>query len=195
MVLPMLLLIVIAGALRGPQLVEGFRNFAFKGDEVESYGEAFDNSRGFFIQQQMANFRTSPLIGIGFAAPSEQGDLKIKDSGFLGLPSGASIEKGFLPSAVLEEMGLVGGLLTLLIMGVLVRGAVRQPDPALLALVLGGLLINVGEMVFFSPTAAGMYMWLCAGLATLPATTAVEQRYAHRVVYRKPPSHFASQAA
>lgn len=195
LVVPALLVIVTVSALAGPRLVTAFKDFAFKGDEVGSYGEAFENSRGFFIQQQMANFRSSPLIGIGFAAPSESGDLQIKDSGFLGLPSGASVEKGFLPSAVLEETGLVGGTLTLLIFLVVLRGAFQQSDPALYALVLSALLINVGEMVFFSPTAAGMYMWLCIGLGTVRHVPVVEQRYAHRVVYRKPPKRLVSQAA
>ncbi len=186
LMLPVLLAVVVVGALAGPQIVSSLKAFALKGDQVESYDEAFQNSRGFFIQQQMANFRQSPLIGIGFGVPSVSDKLRIKQSGFLGLPSGASVEKGFLPSAVLEEMGLIGGFLVICIILSLLLGAWRQPDPALFALLVAGLLINVGEMIFFSPAAGGMFMWLCFGLAAMPYSDTETSRYAHRVVYRKP---------
>ena len=183
---PMLLMLVLVVAFAGRQVMVSAQEFLAKGDQAENVGQAFEGSRGALINLQMANFRSSPIVGIGFGAPSEQGDLTIKRGGFLGLPTGASVEKGFLPSAVLEEMGVVGAVLLLLIVGSLLRAAWRQPDPALLPLLLGALLINAGEMIFFSPTALGVFMWLAIGLAITPYAPAGVPRYAHRAVYRKP---------
>ncbi len=192
--LPFLVVAITAAGVAGPQLADAFHAFMLKGEQGASVDEAFENSRGAFIEQQMDNWRRSPIIGIGFGAPSTNDDLRIKDSGFLGLPSGASVEKGFLPSAVLEEMGLVGGFLVLIITLTLLVRTFHQPDPALIALFLGGLLINVGEMIFFSPAAGGMFMWMCIGLATTYPIAGEDALQRQRVVHRKPTSHFASRS-
>ena len=189
LVVPVLFLTLVAAGLFGKRIVESTQAFLSKGKtEVNTVGSALDDSRGFLIDQQMANFRSSPLIGIGFGAPSDPEDLDVERSGFLNLPSGASVEKGFLPSAVLEEMGLVGAALVILLIGALLHAAWRQADPALLALLLGALLINAGEMIFFSPTALGAFLWLSAGLATTRYEAPSEARYAHRSVYVRPTS-------
>ena len=183
---PALVVCVLVWAFAGKQILISAQEFLQKGDTAENVGEAFEGSRGFLIDLQMANFRSSPIAGIGFGAPSEAGNLTVKQGGFLGLPTGASVEKGFLPSAVLEEMGVVGAALLLLIVGALLRAVWMQPDPTMFPLLLGGLLINAGEMIFFSPTALGAFMWLSIGMAITPYAPAGAPRYAHRAIYRKP---------
>ena len=190
MIIPVLIAVVTVGVLAGPRLVERFKAFALKDDVEEgvTYGEAFEGSRGFLIDQQMANFYRSPIFGIGFGVPSDPENLWIRESGFLGIPAGASVEKGFIASTVVEEMGVVGAVIISLLLLSMLVAVWHQPDPALMALLLSNLFINIGEMIFFSPGALGMYMWMAVGMATMPYIETTSQRYGHRVVYRKPTS-------
>ena len=145
-------------------------NFTFKGSRSASMAEAFHASRGFLIMRSFSNFLDQPLTGIGFGVASDPDSFVVRRNALTGLPLGASIEKGFLPAAVLEEVGIIGTgifliFLTSLLYPTLRRGA--KISSAVLA--MSALFMNFGESVFFSPGGMGLWMWLLIGAARVMA--------------------------
>jgi hypothetical protein len=84
---------------------------------------------------------------------------------FYGIPISAPVEKGFLPTAILQEGGVLGGGLLTLIIALLSRRAWRNTDLRWRAMFVACLAINAGECVFMSPGGIGMFDWLLLGLA------------------------------
>ncbi len=121
--------------------------------------------RTAMVQRQMTNFQAQPLTGIGFGVPSNVDDWVSLSTGFLGIPTGFPVEKGFLPSAVLEETGLIGASLLIVLLFTLLWPALQKASGPYLAILLACLLANTGEMVFFSFGGAGLYYWLLIGLS------------------------------
>ncbi len=145
-------------------------NFTFKGSSSASMAEAFYASRGFLIMRSFSNFLDQPLTGIGFGVASDPDSYVVRRNALTGLPLGAPIEKGFLPAAVLEEIGITGTgifliFLTSLLYPTLRRGA--KISSAVLA--MSALFMNFGESVFFSPGGMGLWMWLLIGAARVMA--------------------------
>jgi len=123
--------------------------------------ESLESSRGGLIAQQIENFEASPLVGIGFGVPSEIGS----GPRTLGLPSTDSVrnEKGVVVTAVLEETGIIGIVLFVIFLWRIAgRYLANAPVPPLAA-TWSAFLINMGEMVFFSPGSVGVLVWLLIG--------------------------------
>ena len=129
------------------------------------FNELFNQSRGGLAVSSMDNFRSHPLLGIGLGVPSDapSGESMIQIKYISGIPVGASVEKGFLPSAILEEMGAIGMALTLLILLVLFR-KVRQASFFTLWIVAAALFINIGEAVLYSLGGPGFFVWMIFAL-------------------------------
>ena len=140
--------------------------FIQKRTQTAALNEAFEESRGFLIEASMANFREYPILGIGFGVPSdfESGGFGTTET-VMGLPVSATVEKGFLPSAVLEETGLFGALFTILILSLFIRKQIKKGDLFILWLILSSLLVNVGEAVLFSFGGTGLFVWLMLGFS------------------------------
>ena len=155
--------------LYGPQMIDTATRFLLKDDKgtgkIETLDASFQDSRGFLINQQMENFKNSPITGIGFGVPSLPEKLRIETEGFLELPASASTEKGFMPSAVLEETGIVGAFLVIVFLAALIRSIYRHASITGFILLVACLLVNFGEMVFFSLGGVGLYYWLMIGLS------------------------------
>lgn len=162
---------VTSGKLR--QIVT---EYAFKGTQTEvrgDVGDAFYESRGGGIVTEWRNFLQQPFTGNGFGV-YPNGKFPSGVVRFHGIPISAPIEKGFLPTAVLEEDGLWGGILLTLIIVWLGRYAWRNADLRWRAMYVACLTINVGECVFLSPGGIGLFDWLLVGLAA----TAYRSAYA-----------------
>lgn len=110
------------------------------------------------------NFVERPLTGIGFGVPSETYSSVVPGSEVFGISVEAPVEKSFMPTALLEETGLVGSTLFLVFLLVLVSPILRYGGVANTMLFFTALFVNVGEMVFFS-VGGGVYFWLCMSLA------------------------------
>src|SRR5262249_33043058 len=82
-----------------------------------------------------------------------------------GLPLSAPVEKGFLPTAVLEETGIFGAIFFALFLFSAMRLVVRRGDIVLAWIFFTCLFVNVGEMIFFSAGGLGLYIWLLMGWA------------------------------
>src|SRR5690606_26196878 len=101
--------------------------------------------------------------GIGFGISSDPLDMKVQRDPVLGLPTGAVIEKGVLPLAVLEEVGIVGFFLVAgWLFMLLRRGAIRGGMPAV-AVCITARLVNMGVSVLFSPGGLGLLVLLLIG--------------------------------
>jgi len=122
------------------------------------------NSRGFLIERSWKNFKEHPLIGIGFGVASDKEKFIIKESKNINIPLGASTEKGFLITALLEEVGIIGTLLFLIFFIELAKPIIKYGDLPSAWLFWSAFFISFGEMVFFSPGGLGMHVWLCFGL-------------------------------
>ncbi len=81
--------------------------------------------------------------------------MEISRDPFLGLPIGASVEKGVMPLAVLEEVGIPGFMLAMFWLWIVLRRSARG-GMAPLVIVLTILLINLGESTLFSPGGIGL---------------------------------------
>jgi hypothetical protein len=130
--------------------------------------EAYKDSRGNLIEAMWDNIKVTPMVGIGFGVASIPSAMEVTRDPILGLPTGASIEKGVMPIAVLEELGIPGFVLFCGWIGMLIRRA-GQHGVKELALVATLLLFNFGESTLFSPSGFGMIeLIVLAWAATRP---------------------------
>ncbi|MEX0732967.1 MAG: O-antigen ligase family protein [Aquisalimonadaceae bacterium] len=158
------------GAFQWSTIKESAVEFVMKDRQDYTVEEAFYGSRGFLIERSMNNFRENPLLGIGFGVASDPGAFRIRHDPLLGLPVGASVEKGFTVTAVLEEVGLIGFVFFLFMIAALLK-PIFVPKRAFpeLALALGAFLVNLGEGVFFAIGGIGLLIWLVIGAAQVMA--------------------------
>jgi hypothetical protein len=140
--------------------------YAFKGTEKENrdLGGAFYASRGGGVVTQWRNFLQQPLVGNGFGVYAD-GKFPSGVVEFAGIPISAPIEKGFLPTAILEEGGILGGAAMAFLILWLSRHAWRNADLRWRAMYVACLGMNIGECVFLAPGGIGMFDWLLLGLA------------------------------
>lgn len=132
---------------------------------------AYQESRGLLVTNMIANIRNYPISGIGFGIASFPETMTVARDAFTGLPIGASIEKGVMPVAIVEELGVPGALLLFSWIGMLIARASRAGF-ASLVVILTSLFVNLGENVFFSAGGQGMLVMILVTWAASPAGTA-----------------------
>jgi hypothetical protein len=146
------------------ELPRAFVTF-LKKDSGASVVESLQRSRWDLTERSLSNFQTAYLTGIGFGMPSDTSELNVQEWQALSVPVGASIEKGFLLSAVLEEVGIIGLIALLVLLGVLCQVAWNHARLHGLCVLLVCIFVNLGEAVFFSFGGMGLYTWLLMGFA------------------------------
>ena len=141
-------------------------DFAYKGSagKAQNLNQAFYDSRGGGAIGEWNDFLRKPLLGNGFGVYPD-GEFPAGVTYFDGIPISAPIEKGFLPTAILQEGGALGAGLLTLVIALLCRRAWRNTDLRWRAMFVACLAINAGECVFMSPGGIGMFDWLLLGLA------------------------------
>jgi hypothetical protein len=127
------------------------------------------------IASSWNNFLDRPLSGVGFGLPSSSHNAAELGEEAFGIPTSLPIEKSFLPTAILEETGLLASLIFLVFLSTLAKPVLRFGNFSTIALFLTVLFVNFGEMVFFS-TGGGVYVWLWMGLAILWARYDKQER-------------------
>ncbi len=138
-------------------------SYVFK-RESQNLEEAL-SSRSAGIASQWQNFLAKPVAGWGFGIyPGE--DFAKEVHTFMGIPISAPVEKGFIPTALLEEVGVVGALCFFYLIAALCRYTVRAVDIRWSAVFFSCLFVNLGEMVFFSAGGIGIFYWVLMGLST-----------------------------
>ena len=161
---PVLWTFLLLGALFGIALSSVLANLVMqfltkfgRAYEVSGLVDAYMQSRGSLIELMWLNIQADWLIGLGFGIASIPSEMVIQTDPMLGLPVQAAVEKGTMPLAILEEVGIFGFLLTVGFLAVLVRAAGRNGVVAV-SVLLTALLVNFGESIFFSPGGMGMLL-------------------------------------
>jgi hypothetical protein len=171
--------LIVAGGL----LVSKAKNFLIKygsADETTSFGDVTDavyRARGGAVDRMLASIKQRPLTGIGFGVPTEGGlSSEIVYDPVFGLPIMAAVEKGVMPVALLEELGIPLALLVFAWLAWLFWLAAKGGAISL-ALFSATLGVNVAESCFFSPGGGGLFFLVIACMAAtahlyLPASSA-----------------------
>lgn len=130
--------------------------FIFKTDDLE---RGFSLSgRDEIINASWQGFLERPAFGNGFQVPS---DYTEHGSAGFGLSSDAtSIEKCFFITMLLEEVGIVGTVLFLCMLGTLISYWRRKGSYVSIAAALSFLAINTGESCILSPSSIGGLCWI-----------------------------------
>lgn len=125
---------------------------------------AYKKSRSVLYDPMIDNISKNFYDGIGFGLASDLSSMNIKY--FKGIPVSAPTEKGILPLAILEEVGVYGLIIFTLWVLMLISLALKKGFRSLLVL-LTILIFNFGESGFFSPNGFGMlYLILITSVVT-----------------------------
>ena len=151
--------------LAGSALSDRLDQYFSKRTDSSNLAAAYEASRGAVIERMWVNIQIQPWQGIGFGIASYPEDMVVDRDPILGLPTGAAIEKGVLPIAVMEELGVFGFFAVMLWLWMLVRRAARGGGMTALAVFFTVLLLNMGEYVLFSPGGMGLLSLLLIGWA------------------------------
>lgn len=150
----------------GQQLTEVLNDYIGKSGraQVSGIADAYDISRGMLIEVMQENIQYQPWAGLGFGIASIPEAMIITRDPIFDLPAGAAIEKGVMPLAVLEEVGIPGFLLVVAWIGMLLKRAASNGMPALIV-ASTALLMNMGEATLFSPGGMGLLSLIFLSLA------------------------------
>jgi hypothetical protein len=130
----------------------------------EITAEALTSGRINMVDQQIESFRQHPLIGTGFQVSKELEERGITQwQDVLSSP----IEKGFLPTMILEESGVIGGLLMFAFFVSVIRTFLVRSCYCFLGTFAAFLLTNLGEADFFSTSSCGGISWTICFCALL----------------------------
>jgi len=146
---------------------EELESLVYKYDSEEASGDlsaAFEASRGAAVDMHIRNFLDAPLTGHGFGVHREGvggGERNIVR--VMGIPVSAPAEKGIVFTAVLEEVGVFGGLLFYALLISIIAVAAGGSSPGASAMVIGAIAVNFGEAIFFATGGMGLFMWAVIG--------------------------------
>lgn len=148
-------------------LIDGMQHYISKSgrSEASSLLEAYDRSRGRLIEQMKVNISENPWFGIGFGIASDASEMNIRRDQLTGLSIGAAVEKGVMPLAVLEELGVFVFLIIMYWLFTLLKAA-RQRNFLSIYILFVCLLINMGESIFFSPGGQGLLVLILVACFT-----------------------------
>lgn len=153
--------VVVVSVLYSGAIQQGVVDFIFKnGRNGYDLAESFQGSRGFLILQQVNNITANWVTGIGFGVPSTLDGLEIIRDPLFNLPIQAEVEKGMVFLAVVEENGVFVGALIFIFIFVLLRHGLNKNKMMAFAPIMAGVLVNLGEAVFFSVGGIGLYVWI-----------------------------------
>jgi hypothetical protein len=151
-------ILAIAGydVASGGRLTRKWISFAAKqGKDVESitFEDAISTRTGI-AEESMKNFRQSPVFGIGFQV--SKSEFFVENASLFYAP----VEKGFLPTALLEEVGLVGTSFFVVFVVTFMTQLVRERNIPGVAMFATLLASNLGEASFFAIAGHGAYGWI-----------------------------------
>ena len=118
-------------------------------------------SREGKIKESWQNFLESPVYGIGFQVAKTE---YFRQSATLFT---APAEKGFLPTAVLEEGGILGATAFVVFLIAFIRNLVRSRNVPALAVCASVLMSSIPEVSIFAMGGAATYMWSLMGAAMI----------------------------
>jgi hypothetical protein len=155
--------ILLSGIWAGSLVFNLVDAFIGKRGESNNLVVAYKMSRGGVIDEMLENIGEHPGTGIGFGVASTHEKIEVVRDPLFGLPVGASIEKGVLPLAVLEELGIVGFVFVTMWLGHLIYRAAEFGGIESLSVLLVTIIMNFGEYVIFSIGGMGMISLIVIG--------------------------------
>lgn len=157
---------LIAGLALAPTLTGTVQYYMTKSGRANASGllDAYSISRGGLMKKMQDNIGNHPFSGIGFGIASEPDLMVVERDSVLGLPTGAAIEKGVAPLAVMEELGLFGAIVVAFWVFMIARSSARG-GLAPFATCLTILALNMGEANLFSPGGMGLLSLILLGWA------------------------------
>jgi hypothetical protein len=174
----LLVLIVPGSPLHG--VVNDYISKSGRAD-VDNLLSAYQVSRAVLFEPMIANISENPILGIGFGIASDSTAMNVVRDPLFGIAISAPVEKGVMPLAILEEVGVVGFILVAIWILFLLRRAAANGIASFLV-VTTMLLINLGELVLFSPGGMGMLMLILLSFAvTKPKSTKFSQTNSYEV--------------
>jgi hypothetical protein len=155
----------------GSLFIDKAKEFLIKygsADQATSLSDVADEvykARQGPLELMLASVKERPLTGIGFGVPTEGGlSTAIVYDPVFGLPIMATVEKGVMPVALMEELGIPLALIVFLWLGWLFALAAKGGTVSLAAF-SATLGVNFAESCFFSPGGAGLYYLVIACMA------------------------------
>lgn len=161
-----IIVVGVAALLLGAGLLElgsrgllstSIRSFALKtslGAQEEAVVSQILSSRSGLINRSLENFRQSPIFGIGFGVSKDPIFQQTATIFY------APVEKGFLLSALLEEVGVIGTLAFVAFIVTMFVGLVRTRNIPGVAMFASLLVLNLGEAGIFALGGHPALMWL-----------------------------------
>jgi len=141
--------------------IVAFMNKSSYADDTAIDTEVMLSSRRGLIEYSWKNFLDNPMHGIGFQVSKT--DAFVRGATLFTAPS----EKGFLPTAVLEEGGIFGTAMFVIFIGTLMGSWIRERNVPALIVFLGFLASNFGEVSIFAPGGSGAFGWIMVGAASI----------------------------
>lgn len=163
-------LVFVAVVASGGLLTVKLSQYAMKYDSLDNatvgdFANALYRARGSVVEQMIASISRKPLTGIGFGVPTEGGrSTPIVYDPIFNLPVMATVEKGVMPVAVLEELGLPLGIVVYVWLIYLFVLAGRGGAVSF-ATFSAAVAVNAAEAIFFSPGGAGLFFLTLTGMA------------------------------
>lgn len=157
------LVVIAAGVMeaRNQSISKWLRKKEDVVSDERTLGEAFTASRMSKVEENMADFKSSPIFGTGFQVSV---DMKYRFAHQDGLILSASLEKSILPLMVLGETGIVGSIFFWLFIITFYATCIKKRYYCCATLHTVFFVTNMAEATYFSPGGAGGYMWvLCVG--------------------------------
>jgi len=132
---------------------------------VADLGDALYRARGTVVERMLASVGQKTLTGIGFGVPTEGGlSTPIVYDPIFNLPIMATVEKGVMLVAVLEELGIPLGIIVYLWLASLFILSAKGGAVSL-ATFCATLAVNAAEAVFFAPGGVGLFFMVILGMA------------------------------
>ena len=118
-------------------------------------------SREALINQSWELFRSHPITGIGFQVSYSE---EFRQKATL---LSAPVEKGFLPTAVLEETGILGTSFFVIFLVSFLGYLIGQRNIPATTVFLAVLFTNLGEVQLFALGGPGQLGWILTGAAMI----------------------------
>lgn len=158
-------------------VVDYLEYFLFKSgrSSASDVSEIYESSRGRVIYEMTSNINSHPFTGIGFGIASYPPEMVIEYDPLFDLPVSAAVEKGVLPMAVVEELGLPIALFIGFWMFLFVRNAAKA-GLIPLCVVMTCFALNMAEATMFSAGGIGLIViMMMAWAGNAPSLEATER--------------------
>ena len=165
--------LIVVEATTGGAITQKVSDFALKairsGDGGTMSFYAVFESRMPLIESSWRIFLQQPFTGIGFGTSIDP--QFVANATLFSAPT----EKGFLPTALLEEVGIIGALSFAVFLIAFFVHYWKIRNIIALGMMACLLLLNLGEMMFFALGAMGLYSWSLIGAGIALGDRVVER--------------------